>query len=70
MKLKLEQKTILNCIMVHATENLNPVFTTTWNILDIVVMKIKLSFRSLFGNKGRIQKLQYILENIYVYNAL
>ena len=48
MKLKFQQKIILNYIMVHAKANLNPLFITTRNHFKIEVMK--LSFQSTFGN--------------------
>ena len=39
MKLKFQQKIILNYIMVHAKKNLSPAFTTTQNHFEIEVMK-------------------------------
>ena len=48
MKLKLQQKTILNYITVHVKENLNLAFTTTQNYFEIEVMKP--SFPSTFTN--------------------
>ena len=48
MKLKFQQKIILNYIMVHAKENLNLLFTPTRNYFEIEVMKR--SFQSTFGN--------------------
>ena len=48
MKLKFQQKIILNYIMVHAKENLNVLFITKQNHFGIEVMKR--SFHSTFGN--------------------
>ena len=55
MKLKFQQKTILNYIMVHAKENLNLVFITKRNHFEIEVMKQ--SFQSNLATEGRIQKI-------------
>ena len=60
MKLKFQQKTNLNDIMLLAKENLNPTFTTTRNHIEIEVMKP--SFRSIFG-KWRAN-IKITLENI------
>ena len=48
MKLKFQEKIILNYIMVHAKENLNLVFITTQNYFEIEV--IKQTFQSKLGN--------------------
>ena len=47
-EVKVSKEIILNYIMVHAKENLNLVFTATWNHFEIEV--IKRSFQSTFGN--------------------
>ena len=69
MKLKFQQKIILNYIMVHAKENLNLVFITTRNHFKIEVTKR--SFQStLKATEGQIRKLQRTLEIIYICNTL
>ena len=64
MKLKFQQKIILNYIMVHAKANLNPLFITTRNHFKIEVMK--LSFQSTFGNWRTNPKITTYVGN-YLY---
>ena len=48
LKLRVKQIIILNYVLVHAKENINPVFITTRNHSETMVMKR--SFQGTFGN--------------------
>ena len=48
LKLNVKQIIILNYVLVHAKENINPVFITTRNPSERMVMKR--SFQGTFGN--------------------
>ena len=48
LKLNVKQIIILNYVLVHAKENINPVFITTRNHSETMVMKR--SFQGTFGN--------------------
>ena len=63
LKLNVKQIIILNYVLVHAKENINPVFITTRNHSETMVMKR--SFQGTFGNWRRNSKIKK-LKSIYV----